>query len=734
MANRIKKNVGIDANASNVGGWSIASKEGMGPSSSTGFFNGLQIPTGGYALYSSNIDARIASNDDELIEILNKMGASIAVDDLARGLEWAKNNDVLIINSNYSNVVTDGLIMNVESKHNEGYYYQVPTTNLLSSGDPNSNIAWTNSGEWTINNNATDIEKPFTNHGGPSNVLTILRGQSVTTGSQHWGCAGFSGLPSTTYTISVWFRQSRAGSNQPYFRTNVNNNSLGNFNWNGDTNAANWPVNQWIRISCTATLQSNETGAYLSNYIGGEARDIVWYYAPMVELGSIMSPFVHGSRSENNAWIDLTGNGNHAYKGQGEWNAAKRYWDSKFDPAYYGGKDRLQFNVSHSASLNDAMAKTSGGWVIEELVRIDDNTYPEAAAGAVISGGYGSGSIGFDWNHGVYNTAIRMGLADGSLSNYTIDASWPLPSKFQTLGKWYRRSFFWNRDNNTMGVYYNGELIGTTDISLTAGKILYDGGGISFGEMYGWCHDGARAEIKLYNRILSQEEVSQNVHGGPIVTNGLTFAADAGNLICYESGSTSMYSLADSLEGTLVNGTGWNSSNGGFWEFDNSNDKIIIPNNAAFNHTSQLTIESWVRFDGNSDDFIFEKGDVNTQYSLFSHGTDIVFRTYHAGDGGYDTFAPNKTEVGIVNGQWHHIVGSWDGSTKRIYVDGVERRSKSKSGALVTTSKGAAIGAFGGDTSGYYFGGDIAIVRIYNKGLSTSEVLQNYNAHVTRFK
>ena len=240
-------------------------------------------------------------------------------------------------------------------------------------------------------------------------------------------------------------------------------------------------------------------------------------------------------------------------------------------------------------------------------------------------------------------------------------------------------------------------------------------------------------KLELYDRALSDSEISQNFHGGNIVTDGLTFAADAGNLVSYQNSSTSAYSLTGSIEGTLVNGTGFNNSKGGYWEFDNSNDKITFPNNAIFNHTSELTIESWVKFDGNSNDFIFEKGNVNTQYSLFSHGTDIVFRTYHAADSGYTTLLITKANADITNGQWHHIVGSWDGSIKRIYVDGQDKGSQSKSGALTTTSQGAAIGAFGGTSSGYYFGGDIAIVRIYNKGLSQDEVLQNFNAQKARF-
>jgi hypothetical protein len=196
---------------------------------------------------------------------------------------------------------------------------------------------------------------------------------------------------------------------------------------------------------------------------------------------------------------------------------------------------------------------------------------------------------------------------------------------------------------------------------------------------------------------------------------------------------SSTASLIDLKRATSIDVSNVSFDSTGQPTFDNSDDRITMPNSAVFNHTSQLTIESWVKFDGNSADFIFEKGNVNTQYSLFSHGTDIVFRTWHAGDSGYQTLSPSKTTAGITNGVWHHIVGSWDGSTKRIYVDGVDKASVSKSGALTTNSNGAAIGSFGGTSSGYYFGGDIAIVRIYDKGLSADEVKQNYNAYKNRF-
>lgn len=190
---------------------------------------------------------------------------------------------------------------------------------------------------------------------------------------------------------------------------------------------------------------------------------------------------------------------------------------------------------------------------------------------------------------------------------------------------------------------------------------------------------------------------------------------------------TNTQAVVDLTNNSTTTASSLTYASDGAFRFDGG-QHISITDNPVFNMTSGLTIEAWVKFDGNSDDFIFEKGDVNTQYSLFSHSTDIVFRTYHSGDGGYHTQSPEKSAVGISNGVWVHIVGSWDGSYKRIFVNGELKNEVAKSGPLVTTSKGSSVGRFGGDTAGYYFNGSIPKIAIYNRGLSALEVQQNFNA------
>jgi len=223
------------------------------------------------------------------------------------------------------------------------------------------------------------------------------------------------------------------------------------------------------------------------------------------------------------------------------------------------------------------------------------------------------------------------------------------------------------------------------------------------------------------------------VFAGPdIIEDGLVLALDAANPKSYPGSGTTWFDLSgNGNHGTNANMT-FETDKGGTFDFNNSTSQSTIANSDSLNPVSQLTLEAVVNFDGNSTDFIFEKGNVNTQYSIFSHGTDLVFRTVHQGVSGYDSLYAAKTQ-GITNGQYHHVLGSYNGSTKKTYIDGREVATKNKTGNLVTTTPGADVGNFGGTSAGYPFGGKIALVRVYNIGLTASQVKQNYEATKGRF-
>ena len=78
--------------------------------------------------------------------------------------------------------------------------------------------------------------------------------------------------------------------------------------------------------------------------------------------------------------------------------------------------------------------------------------------------------------------------------------------------------------------------------------------------------------------------------------------------------------------------------------------------------------------------------------------------------------------------QWHHIVGTYDGSNLKFYVNGNLINTVAH-----TTTPNQNSDNLNVIQSAYPIDGKVAIARVYNKSLSADEVLQNYNAQKSRF-
>jgi hypothetical protein len=98
------------------------------------------------------------------------------------------------------------------------------------------------------------------------------------------------------------------------------------------------------------------------------------------------------------------------------------------------------------------------------------------------------------------------------------------------------------------------------------------------------------------SQLCSLKRLVQNYYGGPIVTDDLIFAVDAGNLVSYESGSTTSYPLTGSLSGSLLNGVGYLTDNGGTFSFDGSDEYISLGASDSIGlNTNNLTLEVWIK-------------------------------------------------------------------------------------------------------------------------------------------
>lgn len=209
----------------------------------------------------------------------------------------------------------------------------------------------------------------------------------------------------------------------------------------------------------------------------------------------------------------------------------------------------------------------------------------------------------------------------------------------------------------------------------------------------------------------------------PAVTRGATAATGGGVIdLAGRQGA-----------GELVNTPSFSPGGLGSFSFNGTNQIIISPENSALN-TQTPTVEVWIKTNVLSQNgFFFEKGQVNTQYSLFTDTTNNIRWRQNIGGTLYDMTATTSTYLSTSS--WAHIVGTYTSGNRRLYINGNLVNSDSQTGTIATNTNGISIGAYGGYNGGrgYYYNGEIGMVRVYDRVLSAAEVKQNFNAGRGRY-
>ena len=102
---------------------------------------------------------------------------------------------------------------------------------------------------------------------------------------------------------------------------------------------------------------------------------------------------------------------------------------------------------------------------------------------------------------------------------------------------------------------------------------------------------------------------------------------------------------------------------------------------------------------------------------------------YQGGSGSFShAFYSNDLNSGantVTNGSWNHLVATFDGTTRKLYVNGVLKNSDTPTTPNVTAGQSLYIGSY--STPSNYFPGQIDDVRIYNYALTATQIKQLYN-------
>ena len=227
-------------------------------------------------------------------------------------------------------------------------------------------------------------------------------------------------------------------------------------------------------------------------------------------------------------------------------------------------------------------------------------------------------------------------------------------------------------------------------------------------------------------------------HSPHIVTDGLVLCLDAANLRSYPGAGTTWTDLATSkVNGTLTNMTDNFSTDGlGCLTFDGADEHVNCGDNFSFlddPDANEFTITSWINGETGADGTIFSKADSGSRMvQFFTQEDDTAYIKL----GGTDI----TSSAIVTDGTWHNVgmrVRNDGGTYKgRIYVDGVSVTSEKPIGSTTVTAD-FLIGArrnSGNTGLGYLFDGKIANCLIYNRALSSTEILQNYLATKGRYQ
>ena len=180
-----------------------------------------------------------------------------------------------------------------------------------------------------------------------------------------------------------------------------------------------------------------------------------------------------------------------------------------------------------------------------------------------------------------------------------------------------------------------------------------------------------------------------------------------------------------------IHGATWVKCGDGYaLRFDGTDDYVNCGQGPSLDIRGAISLEAWVCPEGMVKD---ESGIVGKQFSSY-------LLTYYTNGNCYWYICEgaNNCNASLYPGSWSHMVGTFDGNTMRLYLDGEMVRTRQSKHRAINAGRNLFIGCVLGDASAddpaytttAYFKGLIGGVRIYNRPLSQEEVRNRYEREV----
>jgi hypothetical protein len=223
------------------------------------------------------------------------------------------------------------------------------------------------------------------------------------------------------------------------------------------------------------------------------------------------------------------------------------------------------------------------------------------------------------------------------------------------------------------------------------------------------------------------------INTGPkIIRSGLTLHLDAGLTASYPGSGNIWYDVSgNSNHGTLTGSPSFTTSNNGIFTFNGTSQFVDLTSKsiAASGNTAR-TMLTWIN-----------NSNAGAQRCIISTGTAangqsfnlVTYGSAKVGVMGYNLDFYPTTGANVTDGNWHFVGAVANGSSiTTTYVDG---NLDNTSGTLTysTTGQNNYIGKSSHVGSEAYWNGSIAVVYIYNRALSLTEIRQIFETTKRRF-
>jgi hypothetical protein len=756
--------------------------------SGNNWYNGVDVTATQYLIYSDTYTTGIASqanskptawttpdlSDTSLLNLINTLPDRIGVlpfTSLPLALQWLNaTNEYFLIKTNFENIVTSGLVLNLDA----GWYnsYSGTTTWFDRSGNGNNGTlvngpTFNGSSQGSIVFDGTD---DYVNCGNLSTLNNITVQMFVNVTSNTGNYRAFAAAKGVSQDYDSGFNiDMLIGSSTSFSNCNIEGGFL---RIPGGTNfmQSSVPFGTWCNICFTVSP------TYIQFYLNGVPQygtarlNNASSTIGMNSLSIGRRPIVDSAvNSYINAKISNTQIYNRALSAQ---EVLQNYNAQK---SRFGIYDIVQSGLTHSYDSANYLSYPRSGTTWFDMTSTGNNgtfvngpTFNTGATPSIQFDGaddyinatntkfIGSVPSTFEfWMNPSVVTNASVGqcfLQIGNASPNQMRLYFFRDSKFAVA--YYGNDFTFNYTAvaNTMyhavftengsglvQLYINGVLVSSGNLSQpnTQGSTYW------IGQYSGsYRYNGKLFSHRAYNRVLSSQEIVQNfeaqrqIYGGTgYVTSGLTLNLDAGNYASYPTTGTKWVDISGNYNnGTLINGVTWNSTSGGTFSFDGSDDWITIPAGPDFAYgVGDFTVECW----------FYDTSSISLPYSvLYSQTTSGVnyFLLFVGSNqvGWVGTLSGGGTVISAsgtyLRNTWNHAVVSRISGVVTVYLNGVGGTPTSNTTNFTDTTYVPTIGDESHHGTNYSWTGYVPILRMYKgKGLTSSEVLQNYNALKGRF-